>query len=172
MQAHKAFNILSLLLLLGIVACNEEKKCPYGSPKPIFSPSMNGVENHSFEREEQKAIEQVTIPEYDFSLEIQQSGCEQLVQTFRFDLEGEVDRSIPAPACANIAATLFHGLSQLDPELTFFSGWRDAIHNKVPNFQFNTLIDLSQQGYQARIDKIHNPNSFLLLVELVGPEKE
>lgn len=173
MQIYKALCFpIFVCFLFGIAACGGEKTCPYGSPKPIFAPSMNGIENHSFEKEGQKAVERVEVPEYDFSVEVQQSGCEQLVQTFRFDLEGEIDRDIPAAACAEIAANLFHGLSQLDPELTFFTGWRDALYNKRASFEFNTLTNLGQQGYQARIDKIHNPNSILLIVELVGPKNE
>lgn len=161
------------LLFFSLLACEGEKPCPYGTPKAIFAPSMSGVEDHQFEQKGQGALEQLRIPEYDFNLEIQQSGCEQLVQTFRFELlEGKLDPKITAPDCVQLAANLFHGLSQLDPELAFFTGWRDALYQKRMDFEFNTLTDLGQRGYQARIDKIDNPNSVLLIVELVGPKKE
>lgn len=154
--------------LFSVVACGDAAT-DCGTPQPFFSENIEGITGHSFEVKELYAVEKASIPQYDFSIEVHQSGCEEVTQEFRFYLEGEVAQSITPAECTEIAARLFTGLSQLSPDLMDFTAWSDALMRAQPRVQqFNQSVPLDDARYAVEINKMHEASRFVLFVTLKG----
>ena len=95
----KKLTILSFIFLLATVfiGCGNEsspskktseqnqEKCKYGTPTPIFSDALSKVTDHSFSAEGQKGIEEVSF-ENGVELELLQSGCNEILQSYQFKI--------------------------------------------------------------------------------------
>lgn len=161
--------ILAIFLgLLFLTSCGDtaNKNCRYGDPQAIFHDKVVGGSNHKFEVKNGNSTESIDFVDMDFSLELFQSGCEEITQEFRFHLKGDLPKDIPAAQCALILAGIFQNLSQQDPTLFQLGGWADAIGQSSPDFQYNELVNLKGHTFSAQLDKTHGDNSAIVTLAL------
>lgn len=165
-----------LVILLGLLllnSCGESNTdCRYGDPQAIFSDKTVGGTNHSFEVKNGRSTESIDFVDIDFSLELFQSGCEEITQEFRFHLRGDLPKDTPASQCALIIAGIFQALSQQDPNLFQLGGWADAVGQSSPDFQYNELINLKGHPFSAQLDKTHGENSAIVTLVLKSSSEQ
>lgn len=86
--------------------------CKYGQPVAVFSDSLTSILSHKFELNGQKAVEEVKFENGVF-LELYQSGCNEIIQEFRFILNEPFEEQ-PKEFWFKKAAYQFSYLSTLD----------------------------------------------------------
>lgn len=160
------FWILWIVLLLGFSGCKSTsentEKCKYGAPVAIFSPDIPGIKQHEFSVKGQEGIEKVTFKK-GHTLELHQSGCNEVRQEFRFTIPAPPPDS--APNWFVLASEQFNFMGTLSPGLAPFTFWGDAIADRAGALQLGVPSDF-EGGFTVKIDKIESGDSILLIVEL------
>lgn len=170
MQYLQFLTFLSLIILSSCGGGN--KDCPYGDPQAIFNDKVVGGTNHEFKVSNGSSTESIEFTAMDFSVEVFQSGCEEITQEFRFHLIGELDPNIPAPECALIIAGIFQALGQQDPSLFQLGSWADAIGQSSLDFKYNESTNLKGHPFSAQLDKTHGSNSAIVTLALKSSADE
>ena len=167
-----------ILLLVGIliVGCGDEaptkasKKtksdfsdCKYGKPEAIFSAAIPQITAHSFNIHQREGIELVKF-DNGITMELIQSGCDNIVQAFKFRIPGD-HRKKSNLEWVNEAVKQLRYLGGLDQKFASLSFWGNEIE------QINTILKLGsthdiQQGFKVKIDKVLSINESILLLEL------
>lgn len=150
-----------------IIACensSSSQECKYKPPTAIFE-NIEGFTAHSFEVKGQEAVEKVTVPEMNLSIELYQSGCNTLQQEYRMLLNGTYPLNTPADVCAMDIAGIFYNLAQQAPnELGLLQQWAGAIKTDAKSFQYNEKVLFQGSDVSAEINKTHQTKSAMLTI--------
>ncbi|MDZ7877056.1 MAG: hypothetical protein U5L45_05270 [Saprospiraceae bacterium] len=147
---------------------NADKTCKSGTPKAIFTNTMPTVKKHYFELKKEASGEQVGVEMVAFEnkllLEIEQSGCNAVVQQFSFIMFGKFPEQTNDELWKALAVRHFRDLAKLDPTLTAFNAWADAIETVKKDLKLGETMPLSD-GFTARVDKIVSADKATLVVQ-------
>lgn len=156
--------LFSTLLATAFFACkNGEKKCPYGDPMPIFSEKLDHVKLHQFEKKDGESLESL-IFDSGITLEIEQTGCEQIRQEFRFTALGD-RRNLADSLWAKEAVRQLVFLSSLGPKQAPLRTWADAIEKSRSEMKLGENFDLGG-GVMAQVGKVVGPDQSVLTLVL------
>lgn len=150
------------LLLTGSSCFNttpEKKPCP--TPVAFFMDTMEHVAEHNFELKDGKSTEFVRFEE-EFSLEIQQSGCEKRLTVFTFSIPGDFSKG--RYNWAEMAADYFYQVSGVSSTLKDFEDWAVAIGSHAKDFQPGQENFI--ESYGVKIDPGVGADYVLLAVQV------
>lgn len=161
------YSLLGLLFLF-VISCGDTNKekgaCKYKPPTAIFD-NIRGFTEHSFNVKGQDAIEKITVPAMNLSIELYQSGCDALQQEYRMLLNGTYPLNTSPDACAMDIAEIFFNLSQQAPdELGLLQQWAGAIKNDAKSFEYNEKLLFQGSDISATINKTHQTESAVLTI--------
>ena len=170
-SCHALLAVTIAILLsfsLMISACKTETgKCKFGEPTAIFSDTMKMVKKHHFEVKEKTGIELASFSN-GMMLEVEQSGCNEVLQQFTFILPGDFSKS-DDNFWKTLAVKNFRLLADSSPKLYPFNGWADAIESVKDRLKLAEPVDV-EKGTQVRIDKIMSNQQTMLVVQLSQSE--
>jgi hypothetical protein len=157
------------LILLAAPACKSggsKADCPT-LPQPIFSDELAGVSMHDFIRTGTEALEVVAFDSGVF-LEVFQSGCDTLLQEFRFQLPDAGPEREPAE-WLTAAQAQFNALGALGPQYLAFKEYAQAMERPGEEFRLAEPMELAP-GFWAKVDKIESFDGATLVVVLSNQE--
>lgn len=166
---NKTHYLLICFLFLLIISCGDSNKskkeeCKYKPPAAIFE-NIEGFTNHSFEVKGQDAVEKISVPAMNLSIELYQSGCNALQQEYRMLLNGTYPLNTLPEACATDIAEVFYNLSQRAPnQLGLLQQWAEAIKANASAFQYGEEVSFHGSGISAQINKTHQTKSAMLTI--------
>jgi hypothetical protein len=167
LQNNKIQYPLICLLFLLLISCGgaeTSQGCKYKPPTAIFK-NIEGFTKHSFEVREQEAVEKISVPGMNLSIELYQSGCDVLQQEYRILLDGTYPLNTTADVCAMDIAGIFYNLSQQAPhELGLLQQWAGAIKTDAKTFQYNEKVLFQGSDVSAEINKTHQTRSAMLTI--------
>ena len=108
----------------------------------------------------------MVIFENKLLLEIEQSGCNDILQQFSFIMFGKFPEQSNDELWKTLAIRHFRDLAKISPELTAFNGWADAIESVQKDLKLGELTKVGE-GFNIRIDKIISTDKATLVVQLV-----
>ena len=154
-----------------IVRCGENQPksasefadCKYGSPKAIFSDAVPQITAHSFKIFNKEGIELVRF-DNGMVLELIQSGCNEIVQSFKFRIPGD-HRAKNALDWVDEAVNQLRYLGGLDEKFASLAFWGNEIEQRKSEIKLGARHDI-QQGFKVKIDKVLSTNESILLLEL------
>ncbi len=161
----KIYNLLCIaalsFLALSCGSSSKEKKAECEAPKPeaVFSESLDGIRTHSFALSGHNSEEQLQF-EDGTALTLFQSGCEKIVQEFRFTLPEKLDEDRTILA---IDRLLF--LAKMDDKYMAFANWAQAIEGLQAQFAEQDEVEV-EQGFFVGLDKISSSDQTILVIKL------
>lgn len=159
-------NLLFFLLLSACIGDKTDHSCIGGEPTAIFE-GIEAFEKHNFERKEQESIEKITVPDMNMSIELYQSGCDQVEQEFRIWLNEPYELNTTATVCALHISNIFLLLSEKAPQkLAALQQWAEAIRADAQRMVYNERVQLSNSSVYVQIDKMHQVNTAMLTIVL------
>lgn len=155
-------------LFLLVIACggagNGNGECKYSPPTAIFE-NIEGFTDHSFEVKGQDAVEKISVPGMNLSIELYQSGCDALQQEYRILLHGTYPLNTAPDVCAMDIAEIFYNLAQQAPnELGLLQQWAGAIKTDAKAFQYNEKVLFQGSDVSGEINKTHQSKSAMLTI--------
>jgi len=156
LKTKLVFKCLCLLLLfsIGNVSCgdgNKKQDCQYGEPVPIFSPNLPNMLEHNFTQTDQMAREVMAFNN-GLAVELTQSGCDEIVQEFRFQLADSVFQGqIMDPLALAVGQLAYMG--SLGPSYQGFQEWARALAEQKEDFKIAQPMELGP-GIGATVDQI------------------
>ncbi len=170
------FLALGGLFIFGLGSCGSAAgECLANEPAAIFSPSIAGVKNHHFELKGRESVERLQLPEMALNLEISQSGCSELVQDFRIELDGTIKEVQGAAQTLRLVADIFGNLSELggDANRERLRGFMDLAQLFGAEFMrfdaFDVPVDLTTADgriVQAQLSRIDEERRTLIVLGL------
>jgi hypothetical protein len=161
--------IAAFLSLFMVFSCanSETKTCKSSLPRAIFTNSMPTVKKHYFELKKEKTGENVGVEMVAFEnkllLEIEQSGCNDILQQFSFIMFGKFPEQSDDEIWKTLAIRHFRDLAKISPELTAFNGWADAIESVKKDLKLGEVTKVGE-GFNVRIDKLLSADKATLVV--------
>ncbi len=161
-----------IILCILIVGCgknqqkssgNDFENCKFGAPKAIFSDVFPSITSHSFKIFNKEGIETVRF-DNGMVMELIQSGCDHIVQSFKFRLPGD-HRKKNALDWVEEAVVQLRFLGGLDEKFASLSFWGNEIEQRKSEIKLGSTLDI-QQGFKVKIDKVLSTNESILLLEL------
>ncbi len=159
----------AFLLILTAFSCADSstKTCKVGAPQAIFKNGMPTVKKTYFEVKHEASGENVGIEMVAFDnkllLEIEQSGCTDILQQFTFIMFGKFPEQSDDEIWKTLAIRHFRDLAKIAPELTAFNGWADAIESVKKDMKLAEVTKVGE-GFNVRIDKILSADKATLVV--------
>jgi hypothetical protein len=158
----------SLLFILFSCSNSDKKTCKGGIPKAIFADSMPTVKKHYFELKNEPSGEKVGVEMVAFEnkllLEIEQSGCNDVVQQFSFIMFGKFPEQTNDELWKALAVRHFRDLAKISPSLVAFNAWADAIDGIKKDLKLGEATKLAD-GFYVRVDKILSNDKATLVVQ-------
>ena len=156
-----------LLVFTTFSCADSPKKCKIGAPQAIFKEGMPTVKKHYFELKREASGENVGVEMVAFDnkllLEIEQSGCTDILQQFTFIMFGKFPEKSDDEIWKTLAIRHFRDLAKIAPELTAFNGWADAIESVKKDMKLGDVMKVGE-GFNVRIDKIVSADKATLVV--------
>ncbi|MEM6966370.1 MAG: hypothetical protein AAF573_16525 [Bacteroidota bacterium] len=131
-------------------ACNNAPKCKY-SPEPIFDASWENIQNHSFEKQDTKATEQLTFSN-GVQLSIFQNICNDSKQEFHFTVPGDY-KAAPDAFWIAQAANQFFYMAELNEQIQSFAMWGLEIQKDPAKYVLGEKVSL-ENSMTLKIDKL------------------
>jgi hypothetical protein len=158
----------SLIFIAFSCGNSETKTCKSGTPKAIFTDSMPTVKKQFFKLKQEKSGEKVGVEMVAFEnkllLEVEQSGCNDIVQQFSFIMFGKFPEQSNDELWKALAIRHFRDLAKISPELTAFNGWADAIESVKKDLKLGEVTKVGE-GFNVRIDRIVSTDKATLVVQ-------
>ncbi len=145
------------VLVLGGVACSEApapRECLAGEPRAFFSEADAGVYFHEFKAAGQSSFESVGFTNSE-PLNIQQIGCDTLVQTFEVDVDNSVDTWSALKA---VVEQRFTAYSQIDRRLLPLQQYARVMQAVPDDFPVGAPANLAP-GLTLRFFKVPTPEN-------------
>ena len=157
-----------ILFFIGLVAVvfackNGSEKCKFGQPTAIFSADLPHVSSHNFQQKGNESLESLMF-DTGIALEIEQSGCEEMQQAFRFTALGD-RRSMPDSMWVKEAVRQLVYLSSLGKKQGPLRLWADALEAARPSLKLGETFPI-EAGVGVKVDKIVSPDQSVLLLTL------
>ncbi|MFK8103580.1 MAG: hypothetical protein AB8G15_13685 [Saprospiraceae bacterium] len=144
-------------------SCDNQPACSLGDPVAIFQPTMGKVMQHSFKLTTQNSQESVVF-ENGISLELFQTGCEQIKQEFQFQIKGDY-QEMPPEFWIEASASQFQYMSKVSESLMSFQLWGQSIMENAANIKLGERFALGP-GFYIKIDKVSAKEQSILNIEL------
>ena len=165
---YKFIILISWTLLL--ISCSEnttskEEKCRFGEPTAIFNPENPAIASTNFKKEGRTGIEAVEFKN-QLSLELTQSGCQELVQDFAFSIP-MTNPEADGQFWIQQGEQLMRFLGNTDPSLMQFSEWANMIAQSGKEMKLGQAKEI-QTGYFITVDKISGKEETVIKVTLEG----
>lgn len=162
------FPIIFLLFTTLLFACGESNSdpfadCQYKKPVAAFSESLSEVNSHTFKMEGTTGVEQVVFKN-GVSLELYQSGCNEIRQEFRFTIPGTFEVDEPQ-FWVDQAARQFDYLGELSDAHAGMLMWAGEIRKNTTRLELGQALEI-QPTYFIKIDRIRSTDKALIIVEL------
>lgn len=159
--------LFSWTLLL--VSCSEntpeKEKCRFGEPTAIFNPQSELISSTNFQKDGRTGVETVEFKN-QLSLELVQSGCQELIQDFSFKLP-MTNPEADGQFWIQQGEQLMRFLGNSDPNLMQFSEWANMIVQNSKEMKLGQEKEI-QTGYFVTIDKIAGKEETIIKVTLEG----
>ena len=168
MMTITRFSIILLLFVAFFFACGESNSdpfadCQYKKPVAAFSESLSEVNSHTFKMEGTTGVEQVLFKN-GVSLELYQSGCNEIRQEFRFIIPGTFEIDEPQ-FWIDQAAQQFDYLGELSDAHAGMLMWAGEIRKNTARLELGQALEI-QPTYFIKIDRIRSMDKVLIIVEL------
>jgi hypothetical protein len=164
---YKFIVLVSWTLL--IMSCSEntpeKEKCRYGEPTAIFNQQNSAIASTNFHKEGRAGIETVQFKN-KLSLELTQSGCQEIIQDFAFSLP-MTNPEADGQFWISQGEQLMRFLGNTDPSLVQFSEWANMIAQSGSEMKLGQAKEI-QTGYFITIDKIAGNAETIIKVTLEG----
>lgn len=162
------FSIIVFLFVTLFFACGESSSdpfadCQYKKPVAAFNESLSEVNSHTFKMEGTTGVEQVLFNN-GVSLELFQSGCNEIRQEFRFTIPGTFEIDDPQ-FWVDQAAQQFDYLGELSDAHAGMLMWAGEIRKNAPRLELGQALEI-QPTYFIKIDRIRSTDKALIIVEL------
>jgi hypothetical protein len=161
-------SVFSLIFIALSCGNSDTKTCKSGTPKAIFTDSMPTIKKHYFELKNEPSGEKVGVEMVAFEnkllLEVEQSGCNDIVQQFSFIMFGKFPEQSNDELWKALAIRHFRDLAKISPELTAFNGWADAIESVKKDLKLGEVTKVGE-GFNVRIDRIVSTDKATLVVQ-------
>jgi hypothetical protein len=129
----------------------------------MFSPDLKHVSQHLFEKKDGESLESI-IFDSGVALEVEQTGCDEIRQEFRFTALGN-RQNAPDSTWAKEAVRQLVFLSSLGPKQKPLKMWADALEQVRPELKLGEAFTL-ETGISVRVDKIVSPEQSVILLVL------
>ena len=122
---------------------------------------MSFIQNHNFQLNGQNATESAIFSN-GLVLELSQTGCDHIQQTFQFTTEkpGEGD-----PNWFFLTAQQFEYIGRLSPKFIPLVSWAEMININASQFKLSEPLEI-ENGFFVKIDKIDSGKNVILTAEL------
>ncbi len=162
--------------IIFLSACEQEtpkqdtSKCKYGQPVAIFSKSHDQITKQSFEVMGQKGVEIIEFANGN-TLELYQSGCNDIRQEFRFHLNGDF-REKEDSFWFNKAIEQLSYVGQLEDKYAIFGMWVGAIQSMNKQMKIGQFSEAELNTF-IMVDKFMEEQSSMVIIVLErrNPEK-
>jgi hypothetical protein len=167
---HTPLLLAAFSLIFIALSCSnsETKTCKSGTPKAIFTDSMPTVKKQFFKLKQEPSGEKVGIEMVAFEnkllLEVEQSGCDEVLQQFSFIMFGKFPEQSDDELWKALAVRHFQDLAKISPELTAFNGWADAIESVKKDLKLGEVTKVGD-GFNVRVDRIVSTDKATLVVQ-------
>lgn len=151
---------LTFSLLICLVACKSEKKCPY-KPAPIFEKGLPHIVQYNFERQGTQSLESMLL-DSGVLLEIGQDVCENSKQEYRFIVKGDY-RQYPDSLWLKEASRQLVFLSAFSEKQASLKAWGDIIEMRRGDMKLGEDREV-QPGVYVRVDRIVSPEESTLIL--------
>ena len=160
--------LISWILLL--ISCSgssdsQEEKCRFGEPTSVFNEQNPAIASTSFKKEGRVGVESIQFKN-QLSLELTQSGCNELVQDFAFSLP-MTNPEADGQFWIQQGEQLMRFLGNTDPSLMQFSEWANMIAQSSKEMKLGQAKEI-QTGYFVTVDKIAGNDETIIKVTLEG----
>ena len=163
----KFFLFASWMLL--IVSCSsnspKKEKCRFGEPTAVFSPNNPAIATTNFKKEGRTGVETVQFKN-QISLELTQSGCQEIIQDFAFTIP-MTNPDADGQFWIKQGEQLMRFLGNTDPSLMQFSEWANMIEQSSEEMKLGQANEI-QTGYFVTVDKIAGNAETIIKVTLEG----
>lgn len=155
-RTNLVFNCFWLLLVgswlwEGCSGAGSPKDCLYGQPVAIFADDLPNMLEHQFEQKAQEAKELMRFNN-GLRVELTQSGCDEIVQEFRFELaDSLLQGQMIEPLALAVGQLAYMG--SLGPEYQGFQEWARALAGQKEEFKLSQPMELGP-GIGATVDQI------------------
>ncbi len=165
---YKFCILLSWTLL--IISCagdtaSKKEECRFGEPTAIFSNQNPEIASTSFKIEGRTGIETVQFKN-QLSLELTQSGCQEVIQDFAFSLP-MTNPEADGQFWIQQGEQLMRFMGNTDPSLMQFSEWANMIAQSGKEMKLGEAKEI-QTGYFVTVDKISGKEKTIIKVTLEG----
>jgi len=164
----KKIIVLSCWMLM-IVSCSEntpdKEKCRFGEPTAIFNTNNPAISSTDFQKNGRVGIETVQFKN-QLSLELTQSGCQEIIQDFAFTLP-MTNPEADGQFWIQQGEQLMRYLGNTDPSLMQFGEWANMIAQASNEMKLGQAKEI-QTGYFVTIDKISGNAETIIKVSLEG----
>ena len=162
----KLFSISFVCLLLLSCGGNSSDpfaKCKYKQPEAVFSNSLSNVNEHTFNIEGTTGHERLTF-ENGIGLELFQSGCNEIVQDFRFQIPGKFRVDEPQ-IWVKMAIDQLKYMGDLSEKHQAMLIWAQMMEQAQSEIVTGQAYEL-QPSIFVKVDRILSNNQVLLTLEL------
>ena len=164
---YKYIVLISWMFL--ITSCSEDttkkEECRFGEPTAIFNQDNPALLSTNFRKEGRTGIETVQFKN-KLSLELTQSGCQEIIQDFAFMLP-MTNPDADGQFWIKQGEQLMRFLGNTDPSLVQFSEWANMIAQSGEEMKLGQAKEI-QTGYFVTIDKITGNAETIIKVTLEG----
>jgi len=158
------FLLYSIFIILFLSCTNnsantKKKECPTPPPEAIFSKELTSISGHQFSIKGRNSEESLTFQDSS-SVTIYQSGCEKIVQEYRFKLPPSSEKSR-----VNLAIERLTFMSRLGPDYMTYGAWANAIVSLEKEFNANNAVQV-EPGFFVGLDKLDTKERTTLIIKL------
>jgi hypothetical protein len=160
--------LISWILIIASCSGNtnsKEEKCRFGEPTSIFNEQNPAIASSNFKKEGRIGIETIQFKN-QLSLELTQSGCQNLVQDFAFSLP-MTNPKADGQFWIQQGEQLMRFLGNTDPSLMQFGEWANMIAQSSKEMKLGEAKEI-QTGYFVTVDKISGKEQTIIKVTLEG----
>ena len=150
MKELRNFGVLALWACL-ISSCGSggQENCRYGTPQSIFRADPDEISNYQFSSEGQNSSETFLHTPTGRSVEIYQSGCDEISQEFRFSSQLPVHELLPDSLFILEAANCFWQFAALTEDPTLFTQYAQVLQTNAGEFPLDTDVKLDEHFFMA-----------------------
>lgn len=161
------YSLLVPYLSLQVACTPAEKPCVLATPTAIFDTSIPNIQQHKFEIQGNSSSEFLILPELALNMTILQSGCEEVMQEFRIELDGTINEVRTAAQTARLISEIFANIADIKLEkLGGFLSLAQLLGEHYMSFnQFSEPISLTTQdnkNLKIEVTKMNAPTKTLL----------
>ncbi len=163
MNFLKPISLITLSLLLFQCGTKNQSTskidCDTPPPQAIFNDKVAKIVKHSFKLNGRDAEENISFVDKS-TLTIFQTGCDKILQEFRFQMDPQPEMDMPSLGVERLMY-----LANLDDAYMSFANWGQAIHGLRKEFASQSEVEV-EQGFYVGLDKIDSKDRTIMIIKL------